>query len=349
MGADIAFLNERDQGGEPVADIRVRHARLKGVRVPPGRAPSMIDEYPVLACLAAYAAGETRMEGLAELTVKESDRLAATAAGLLANGVAAKVDGDTLTVQGGSGVRGGGVVATHLDHRIAMAFLTLGLGADRPVTVDDASMIATSFPGFGARWRVWARPSSSRRLHSHDRRHRWSGRLGKGTLAKRIAAHFGLAPLDTGLLYRAWRVTFATGARPSTMRQPRRGQPAASIPPRWTTRRWRSGPASRLHRRAHPAGARAMLGLSARLCAHRAGAVLDGRGTRHRRVPGCRRCFVTATAEIRAKRRHREKIARGEVATFEAVLTTFSAATGACGPRGPRPCAGRRRLLAGYQ
>ena len=107
MGADIAFLNERDQGGEPVADIRVRHARLTGVRVPPGRAPSMIDEYPVLACLAAYATGETRMEGLAELTVKESDRLAATAAGLLANGVAAKVDGDTLTVQGGSGVGGG--------------------------------------------------------------------------------------------------------------------------------------------------------------------------------------------------------------------------------------------------
>jgi 3-phosphoshikimate 1-carboxyvinyltransferase len=151
MGADIAFLNERDQGGEPVADIRVRHARLTGVRVPPGRAPSMIDEYPVLACLAAYAAGETRMEGLAELTVKESDRLAATAAGLVANGVAVKVDGDTLTVEGGRGVRGGGVVATHLDHRIAMAFLTLGLGADRPVTVDDAGMIATSFPEFRAR------------------------------------------------------------------------------------------------------------------------------------------------------------------------------------------------------
>jgi 3-phosphoshikimate 1-carboxyvinyltransferase len=151
MGADIAFLNERDQGGEPVAGIRVRHARLTGVRVPPGRAPSMIDEYPVLACLAAYAAGETRMEGLAELTVKESDRLAATAAGLVANGVAVKVDGDTLTVEGGRGVRGGGVVATHLDHRIAMAFLTLGLGADRPVTVDDAGMIATSFPEFRAR------------------------------------------------------------------------------------------------------------------------------------------------------------------------------------------------------
>jgi 3-phosphoshikimate 1-carboxyvinyltransferase len=152
MGADVAFTKEGIEGGEPVADIRVRHggpgARLRGVRVPPERAPTMIDEYPVLACLAAYAEGETRMEGLAELKVKESDRLAATAAGLAANGVETEVDGDTLIVAGGRGVPGGGLVATHLDHRIAMAFLTLGLGADRPVTVDDAGMIATSFPEF---------------------------------------------------------------------------------------------------------------------------------------------------------------------------------------------------------
>jgi 3-phosphoshikimate 1-carboxyvinyltransferase len=148
MGADIAFLDERNEGGEPVADIRVRHSVLKGVHVPAGRAPSMIDEYPVLACLAAYASGVTRMEGLAELKVKESDRLAATAQGLADNGVAAKIEGDTLTVEGGKDVRGGGIVATHLDHRIAMAFLVLGLGADRPVTVDDAGVIATSFPEF---------------------------------------------------------------------------------------------------------------------------------------------------------------------------------------------------------
>jgi 3-phosphoshikimate 1-carboxyvinyltransferase len=148
MGADVEFANERIEGGEPVADIRVRHVRLTGVRVPADRAPSMIDEYPVLACLAAYADGETRMEGLAELKVKESDRLAATAAGLTASGVPARVDGDTLIVEGGRGVPGGGRVVTHLDHRIAMAFLTLGLGADRPVAVDDAGMIATSFPEF---------------------------------------------------------------------------------------------------------------------------------------------------------------------------------------------------------
>ncbi len=150
MGADIAFLDERNEGGEPVADIRVRHSALKGVHVPAARAPSMIDEYPVLACLAAYASGVTRMEGLAELKVKESDRLAATAQGLADNAVSAKVDGDTLIVEGGKGVRGAGIVATHLDHRIAMAFLMLGLGADRPVTIDDAGVIATSFPEFRA-------------------------------------------------------------------------------------------------------------------------------------------------------------------------------------------------------
>lgn len=149
MGGDITFENEREDGGEPIADIRVRHSKLKGVRVPPERAPSMIDEYPVLAAIAAFATGETVMEGLAELKVKESDRLAATAAGLAANGVAARVEGDTLVVTGtGGSVPGGGTVATQLDHRIAMAFLTMGLASDAPVTVDDTAMIATSFPEF---------------------------------------------------------------------------------------------------------------------------------------------------------------------------------------------------------
>ncbi len=148
MGGDITFLNERDEGGEPVADVRVRASRLKGVHVPAARAPSMIDEYPVLAAIAAFADGETRMDGLAELKVKESDRLAATAAGLAANGVAARIDGDMLTVQGAGEMPGGGIVETHLDHRIAMAFLTAGLASVAPVTVDDTTMIATSFPEF---------------------------------------------------------------------------------------------------------------------------------------------------------------------------------------------------------
>jgi 3-phosphoshikimate 1-carboxyvinyltransferase len=150
MGGNVHFLNEREENGELVADIRVRFSRLKGVTVPAERAPSMIDEYPVLAVVAAFAEGTTGMEGLAELKVKESDRLAATAAGLVANGVAADVLGDTLIVTGSARVCGGGTVATHLDHRIAMAFLTLGLAAERPVTVDDITMVATSFPEFQA-------------------------------------------------------------------------------------------------------------------------------------------------------------------------------------------------------
>ncbi len=148
MGGDITFLNQRDEGGEPIADIRVRYSKLKGVHVPADRAPSMIDEYPVLAAIAAFADGETRMDGLAELKVKESDRLAATAAGLLANGIAARVEGDTLIVTGTGSVNGGGTVATDLDHRIAMAFLTAGLASEQPITVDDTTMIATSFPEF---------------------------------------------------------------------------------------------------------------------------------------------------------------------------------------------------------
>lgn len=148
MGADIAFENEREEGGEPIADIRARHSQLRGVHVPAERAPSMIDEYPVLAAVAGFAHGDTRMDGLAELKVKESDRLAATAAGLSANGVRASVDGDTLIVHGTGSVPGGGTVATHLDHRIAMAFLTMGLASASPVTVDDTTMIATSFPEF---------------------------------------------------------------------------------------------------------------------------------------------------------------------------------------------------------
>ena len=148
MGADVEFLNEREEGGEPVADIRARTSKLKGVHVPAGRAPSMIDEYPVLAAIAAFAHGDTIMDGLSELKVKESDRLAATAAGLHANGIPAEVKGDTLIVHGTARVPGGGTVATHMDHRIAMAFLTMGLASEQPVTVDDVTMIATSFPEF---------------------------------------------------------------------------------------------------------------------------------------------------------------------------------------------------------
>ncbi|MGE0726182.1 MAG: 3-phosphoshikimate 1-carboxyvinyltransferase [Alphaproteobacteria bacterium] len=149
MGADITFENERELGGEPVADLHVKGGVLKGIDVPAERAPSMIDEYPILAIAAACAAGMTRMLGLAELRAKESDRLASVSAGLLANGVKHEMGVADLVVHGtGAPPAGGGLVATHLDHRIAMAFLVLGLATREPVAVDDGSPIDTSFPGF---------------------------------------------------------------------------------------------------------------------------------------------------------------------------------------------------------
>ncbi len=148
MGADIEILAERTEGGERVCDLKVRASRLRGVEVPPERAPAMIDEYPILAVAAAFAEGETAMRGLSELRVKESDRLAAVAAGLAACGVAHEVIGDDLIVRGAPSVRGGGPVATHMDHRIAMSFLVMGLASEEGVSVDDVSFIATSFPTF---------------------------------------------------------------------------------------------------------------------------------------------------------------------------------------------------------
>ena len=150
MGADITFENVREEGGEPVADLRVKFSALKGIEVPPERAPSMIDEYPVLAAVAAFAEGRTVMRGVKELRVKESDRIDAMARGLEACGVRIEEDEDTLVVHGmGRDVPGGATVAVHLDHRIAMSFLVLGMAAKASVTVDDGEAILTSFPIFG--------------------------------------------------------------------------------------------------------------------------------------------------------------------------------------------------------
>ncbi|RWE49186.1 3-phosphoshikimate 1-carboxyvinyltransferase [Mesorhizobium sp.] len=156
MGGQIDILNPRNAGGEDVADLRVRYSELKGVTVPPERAPSMIDEYPVLAVAASFAEGETLMQGLEELRVKESDRLSAVANGLKLNGVDCTEGEASLAVLGRPGGKGLGghpngldtTVQTHLDHRIAMSFLVMGLATEKPVTIDDQAMIATSFPEF---------------------------------------------------------------------------------------------------------------------------------------------------------------------------------------------------------
>ena len=150
MGADLTFTRAGERAGEALVDLTVRSSALKGVEVPAERAPSMIDEYPILSVIAAFAEGPTVMRGLAELRAKESDRLAASAAMLVANGVRIELGGDYLVVHGAGpgGPRGGGHVLTHHDHRLAMSGLVLGLGAQQPVTVDDVAMIATSYPGF---------------------------------------------------------------------------------------------------------------------------------------------------------------------------------------------------------
>ncbi|HEX4198837.1 MAG TPA: 3-phosphoshikimate 1-carboxyvinyltransferase [Caulobacteraceae bacterium] len=152
MGADLTVSNGREEGGEQVGDVTARYGPLKGVDVPPERAPSMIDEYPILAVAAAFAEGETLMRGLQELIVKESDRLAMTVQGLSACGVVVEQQGESMKVRGAAGgnhrVRGGAAVPTHGDHRIAMAHLMLGLAAEQAVSVDEPGMIATSFPGF---------------------------------------------------------------------------------------------------------------------------------------------------------------------------------------------------------
>ncbi|MEM9580502.1 MAG: 3-phosphoshikimate 1-carboxyvinyltransferase, partial [Pseudomonadota bacterium] len=149
--ADLTYENMREEGGEPMADLRARYSPdMKGIEVPPERAASMIDEYPVLSVVAANAKGATVMRGVKELRVKESDRIEAMAAGLRANGVEVEDGPDwwIVTGRGMGGVAGGGLCASHLDHRIAMSFLVLGMSTQAPVRVDDASPIATSFPIF---------------------------------------------------------------------------------------------------------------------------------------------------------------------------------------------------------
>ncbi|MGE3714431.1 MAG: 3-phosphoshikimate 1-carboxyvinyltransferase, partial [Alphaproteobacteria bacterium] len=195
MGADITFSNQRSAGGEPIADVTARSSRLKGITVPPVRAPSMIDEYLILAVAASFAEGDTVLTGLAELRVKESDRLGAIVKGLTACGVQVRSEDDNLTITGCGRPKGGAVIETKGDHRVAMSFLVMGMASKEPVQVDDTSHVATSFPGFtelmnrcGAQMHPPGDISAAPLVVAVD----GPAASGKGTLARRLAEHYGL-------------------------------------------------------------------------------------------------------------------------------------------------------------
>ncbi len=322
MGATITLSQERKVAGEWVGDVHVVASRLRGVRVPASRAPAMIDEYPILAVAAAYAEGETVMEGLEELRVKESDRLMAIVEGLTACGVDARVTGDVLTVRGGN-TRGDAHIRTHMDHRIAMSFLVFGIAATHPVTVDDAHAIGTSFPGF-----VALMNSLGARLTSVSPTRRLviaidgPAASGKGTLARRLADHLGLRYLDTGSLYRATAlklvehnkdphtVAHAIEAAQSIdvddlanphLRQEHVGQVASIVS-------------------AMPEVRAILLEFQRKVARSGSGAVLDGRDIGTVVCPDADyKFFLTADLRARAHRRHKELTGQGIEVVFESV------------------------------
>ena len=326
MGAKIQFANERTVAGEKVADLVVESSKLKGVTVPAERAPSMIDEYPILSVAAAFADGKTVMHGLGELRVKESDRLAAIIDSLTACGIKASAEGDTLTVVGSKAPKGGATITTHFDHRIAMSFLVFGMASAEPVTVDDATAIKTSFPNFvdlmnglGAHISPLAQSSGSSLVIAID----GPAASGKGTLARRLAEHYGLDYLDTGSLYRAVGMKLVySGKDPNDraaaidaakhidaddlanprLRQERIGQAASIVS-------------------AYPEVRAALLDFQRNFAKGRKGAVLDGRDIGTVVCPDAEfKFFITATLYARAKRRHREVTGEGIEVIFESVL-----------------------------
>lgn len=330
MGADIQLINQREEAGEPVADLEVRYSALKGVTVPPERAPSMIDEYPILSVAAACASGETRMLGLAELRVKESDRLAAMADGLKACGADTEVVGDdTLVVRGtGQPPRGGAMIPVNLDHRIGMSYLVLGMTTAEPVGIDDAAAIGTSFPGFadlmiGLGAEIYARPL----VVAID----GPAAAGKGTLARRLASELGLAYLDTGSIYRAVGVSvLRAGQDPAN---PEAAAVAAEALTPDTLSALQQDPLLRSEDggkaaslvAAQPAVRKALLDFQRAFAVTppggAKGAVLDGRDIGTVVCPDASvKLFVTASVEERARRRVKELRERGETVIESVVL-----------------------------
>ncbi len=330
MGADITLENEREEGGEPVANLHVRAGTLTGADIPAERAPRMIDEYPILAVAAACARGRTVMRGLAELRVKESDRLTAIATGLGSCGIRVAVEGDTLTVEGDGGPpAGGALISTQLDHRIAMAFLVLGLASRAPVQIDDGASNRDQLSRFYPADQWLGRRGRDRSMRSRPFVVAIDGPAasGKGTLARRLAERFGFAHLDTGALYRATALNVLdSGGDPAD-------PSAAAIAARRLDLQMLVDPRLRSERvaaaasmvAAHPAVRDALLAaqrnFAARPPAAAPGAVLDGRDIGSVVCPKADlKLFLTANVEARADRRVKELRGRGVAAIYENIL-----------------------------
>jgi 3-phosphoshikimate 1-carboxyvinyltransferase len=330
MGANLTFSNQREIGGEIVGDITAKTSRLTGVDVPAARAPSMIDEYPILAMAAATANGRSIMRGLSELRVKESDRLAAIIEGLHKVGVEAIEEGDNLILHGRGAIpQGGATITSHYDHRIAMSFLVLGLVAAQPITVDDGRAIATSFPvftnlmnGLGAKLHVKHEKqtaSRSKLVIAVD----GPAASGKGTLARRLADHFGLSYLDTGSLYRAvgMRVVYADknpGDVAAAIAAARAIQDHDLANPK--IRSERIGKAASIVS-AIPEVRAALLDYQRDFARRANGAVLDGRDIGTIICPDADyKFFVTASLETRAQRRHKELSEMGVKVDYDSVV-----------------------------
>ena len=330
MGADLEFHNEREAGGEPVADITIKAGTLKAVDVPAERAASMIDEYPILCVAAACAEGTSRFRGLHELRVKESDRLTTMHQGLVACGVQAEIEGDDLIITGGK-IAGGVTIDSHHDHRIAMSFLILGLRSEQPIKVTGTDTIATSFPNFFDLMAELGvqQPPAVEELVATLPDHRLiiaidgPAASGKGTLARRLAHELGLKYLDTGSLYRAVGLKLvyndkapedetaaleaANSIELQDLRNPRLRQEhvgrAASVVS------------------AMPAVRASLLDFQRRVAADDRGAVLDGRDIGTVVCPQAPfKFFITANVETRAERRHRELSGQGITVVYDSVL-----------------------------
>ncbi|MCI5049467.1 MAG: 3-phosphoshikimate 1-carboxyvinyltransferase [Rickettsiales bacterium] len=333
MGADIIITNEREEAGEPVADIRVKCSSLKAVELDSDIVPSMIDEFPILAVAAAYAEGTSRFKGLAELRVKESDRLSAIQQGLEVCGVNATIEGDDLIIEGCAGnIPGGGTVTTHFDHRIAMSFLVLGLVSQKPVIVDDATAINTSFPNF------MELMNNAGAFITEERRRTKAKRVsmgrpiviaidgpaasGKGTLARRIAARLNLPYLDTGLLYRAVGMKLVYEDKDPNIKEDAIAA-ALSIDehdfsnPR--LRQERVGQAASVVS-AMPEVRAILLNYQRDFANSERGAVLDGRDIGTIVCPEADfKIFMTASIDTRADRRHRQLQGQGIEVVYESV------------------------------